>query len=343
MTLTNGSGGGPAGGAPNRIWLDDDLDAQPSPLPPTWDPERPPMRSEPFLTQLSDPRTIAIAFGVGGLAIGVIVTSLLFLVLFDRGGGEEIAGTGEAADALIQPDDVPDGSETQGFAGQVTAAAEATASTDGSTSSTSSTTDTTGSTSTVATSSTTTPTVTTAAPTTQTTAAPTTSSTTTTAPTTASTAPSSTTTTAAPTTQATAPSTAAPGPSGGDGAIQQQILDLTNAERAKANCGALTLQPALNAAADAHSEDMAANDYFSHTSQNGASPSDRARAAGYNGGVGENIAAGYPDAASVMNGWMNSPGHRANILNCRYQHLGVGYAVSGSDRRSTIYWTQNFG
>ena len=84
---------------------------------------------------------------------------------------------------------------------------------------------------------------------------------------------------------------------------------------------------------------MAANDYFDHTSQDGRGPTERAAEQGYEGGVGENIAAGYPDAESVMEGWMNSEGHRANILNCDYDVLGVGVA----DRDGTLYWVQNFG
>jgi uncharacterized protein YkwD len=84
---------------------------------------------------------------------------------------------------------------------------------------------------------------------------------------------------------------------------------------------------------------MAANDYFDHTSQDGRSPTDRAAEQGYEGGVGENIAAGYPDADAVMEGWMNSEGHRANILNCDYDVIGIGVA----DRDGTLYWVQNFG
>jgi uncharacterized protein YkwD len=56
--------------------------------------------------------------------------------------------------------------------------------------------------------------------------------------------------------------------------------------------------------------------------------------------VAENIAMGYPDPAAVMTGWMNSPGHRTNILNCQYRQLGVGVAASAKGAR---YWTQDFG
>ncbi len=164
----------------------------------------------------------------------------------------------------------------------------------------------------------------------------------------ATTAPTTTVPSSVPTSEQPAPQPApAPGPdTSADAGVQQEVLALTNAERAAAGCGALTLDPALNAAADGHSEDMAVNDYFSHTDRNGNGPGVRARAAGYPGGaVGENIAVGYRSAASVVQGWMDSPGHRANILNCRYTHLGVGYAEGPSASRgyAPLYWTQVFG
>jgi uncharacterized protein YkwD len=123
--------------------------------------------------------------------------------------------------------------------------------------------------------------------------------------------------------------------------MASQVLALVNDERAKAGCGALTTSSALQRAAQGHSADMAANSYFSHDSQDGRSFSDRIRAAGYSGGaIAENIAAGQQSASAVMQSWMNSSGHRANILNCSYRHLGVGYAKGGS---MSPYWTQDFG
>lgn len=120
-----------------------------------------------------------------------------------------------------------------------------------------------------------------------------------------------------------------------------QVLTLVNAERAKAGCGSLATSSALQQAAQGHSADMAANDYFSHTSQDGRTFADRIRAAGYTGGaIAENIAAGQATASAVMTSWMNSPGHRANILNCAYRYLGVGYAKGGT---YGTYWTQDFG
>lgn len=121
--------------------------------------------------------------------------------------------------------------------------------------------------------------------------------------------------------------------------LEAAVADLVNDERAEAGCGALERDSRLDAAARLHAEDMAANDYFSHTSQDGSGPTERAAAQGYEDGVGENIAAGYPDVEAVMEGWMNSEGHRANILNCDYSLLGVGVA----DRDGTLYWVQDFG
>ncbi len=119
-----------------------------------------------------------------------------------------------------------------------------------------------------------------------------------------------------------------------------QVLQITNAERAKAGCKALAVNSKLTSAAQAHSADMAKNNYFAHNSQDGTSPFDRMKRAGYNfRAAAENIAAGQTTAASVMNAWMNSAGHKANILNCTYTQIGIGYATRGG----TPYWTQDFG
>ena len=135
--------------------------------------------------------------------------------------------------------------------------------------------------------------------------------------------------------------TAKPAPSPVSGGVADQVLALVNNERAKAGCRSVKASSALQRAAQGHSADMAAKDYFSHDSQDGRSFADRIRAAGYSGGsIAENIAAGQSTASSVMKGWMNSAGHRANILNCRYSALGVGYAKGGS---YGYYWTQDFG
>ena len=118
------------------------------------------------------------------------------------------------------------------------------------------------------------------------------------------------------------------------------VATLVNQQRAKAGCGALTVNAKLTKAAQAHSADMAAHNYFSHTDLQGHSPSQRVDAVGYSWRMtGENIAAGQADPQTVMTAWMNSPGHRANILNCGYKDLGVGVAMQGN----TPFWTQDFG
>jgi uncharacterized protein YkwD len=137
-----------------------------------------------------------------------------------------------------------------------------------------------------------------------------------------------------------APSTNAPAPSGG---VTTQVVTLTNAERAKAGCGPLTVNATLTAVAQAHSQDMATNNYFDHNSQDGRTPFDRMTAAGYRySTAAENIAAGQRTPQDVMTAWMNSAGHRANILNCALKEIGVGYAT-GSSSQYGVYWTQDFG
>ncbi len=121
-------------------------------------------------------------------------------------------------------------------------------------------------------------------------------------------------------------------------ALENEVVRLTNAERAKGGCGPLKHDARLHAAALGHSKDMSANNYFDHDSLDGRDVADRVNAAGFSWtAVGENIAMGYPTAAAVVKGWMNSPGHRQNIMNCSYTHIGVGYAKSGGP-----YWTQDF-
>ncbi|PRH77928.1 SCP-like extracellular, partial [Streptomyces solincola] len=117
------------------------------------------------------------------------------------------------------------------------------------------------------------------------------------------------------------------------------VLKLVNDERAKVGCRPLTASGKLDSLAGAHSRDMAARGYFSHTDPDGRTPWDRASAAGVSGLAAENIARGQADAAAVMESWMNSEGHRANILNCDYTTLGVGVQFGSGGP----WWTQNFG
>lgn len=132
-------------------------------------------------------------------------------------------------------------------------------------------------------------------------------------------------------------------PSGGGGSVsnrETEVIRLVNVERNKAGCGALTGESRLHAAAQKHSDLQAEKETMSHQLPGEPSMGDRVTAQGYRwGSVAENVAAGYTTAASVMDGWMNSPGHKANILNCRYKHIGVGVKKSA---KGTLYWTQNF-
>ena len=120
---------------------------------------------------------------------------------------------------------------------------------------------------------------------------------------------------------------------------EAEVLALVNAQRAANGCGALAGDEGLASVARGHSADMAARDYFSHSTPEGVDPFQRAAAAGQSA-MAENIAAGQGSAAAVMESWMNSPGHRANILNCSLTRLGVGVGYGGS---YGIYWTQLFG
>ncbi|MGV9452980.1 sigma-70 family RNA polymerase sigma factor [Streptomyces sp. NPDC003635] len=119
-----------------------------------------------------------------------------------------------------------------------------------------------------------------------------------------------------------------------------QVVALVNKERAAAGCGALAEDALLNQAAQGHSEDMAARGFFDHTNPDGEDPGQRITAAGYRWSTyGENIAKGQQTPEVVMESWMNSPGHRANILNCAFKDIGVGV----HDGPGGPWWTQNFG
>ncbi|MBL1097380.1 CAP domain-containing protein [Streptomyces coffeae] len=143
------------------------------------------------------------------------------------------------------------------------------------------------------------------------------------------------------TTKAASPSSAAPASStatkSSGSSLQDQIVALVNKERAKVGCKPVTVDAKLTKAAQAHSEDMAAHSNMSHTGSDGSSPDDRIERAGYSWSTyGENVAYGYSSPESVMQGWMNSSGHKANILNCDFKEIGVGHAQPGH------YWTQDF-
>ena len=127
----------------------------------------------------------------------------------------------------------------------------------------------------------------------------------------------------------------------------EQVVTLVNQERAANGCGAVTMDERLRLAAQNHSQDMGLNDYFSHTGLNGSSPWDRILAQGYSySQAGENIAVGYSSPESVVNAWMNSTqGHRENILDCNFVHIGMGYFYLANDTGNVNYnhyWTQVF-
>ena len=122
-----------------------------------------------------------------------------------------------------------------------------------------------------------------------------------------------------------------------------EVLQLVNQERTTFGFQPLTLSEKLDTAADRHSQDMAANSYFDHTGRDGSSADQRIERAGYTNWNrwGENIAKGYRSPADVVRGWMNSPGHRANILKAGFTHMGLGYAVTAGVP-GALYWTQVF-
>ncbi|MER5621346.1 CAP domain-containing protein [Streptosporangium sp. NPDC002544] len=156
--------------------------------------------------------------------------------------------------------------------------------------------------------------------------------------------PSSTSTAPAPTPTATTEPTPAPSPTtpapGGGSAVSEEVVRLTNAERQKGGCAPLVSDPQLRSAAQSHSADMAAKNYFSHTSPDGRDLTTRIKASGFSPmrAWAENIAMRQRTPADVLQSWMGSTGHRANIMNCAYTHLGVGVATGSQG----IYWTQIF-
>ena len=119
-----------------------------------------------------------------------------------------------------------------------------------------------------------------------------------------------------------------------------EMVRLVNEQRSAAGCGDVTVDDRLAAAAEGHSRDMADNGYFDHTSLDGRDFGRRAAEHGYDWAIGENIAAGQRTVQEVMDAWMNSDGHRANILNCDARAIGLGIADDGAGTR---YWTQLFG
>lgn len=124
------------------------------------------------------------------------------------------------------------------------------------------------------------------------------------------------------------------------GSMAGQVVNLVNKERKANGLSALSSDSQLAKLAQLKAEDMAKNGYFSHTSPTYGSAFDMMKTYGVSyKTAGENIAKGQKTAASVMDGWMNSSGHRANILKSDYTKIGVGYAKSPD---GTTYWVQIF-
>jgi uncharacterized protein YkwD len=119
------------------------------------------------------------------------------------------------------------------------------------------------------------------------------------------------------------------------------VLAETNTARARHGLRHLTIDIRLAAAAQGHCEDMVRRSFFAHDNPNGLRPHDRVAATGYQYRmVAENIAAGQRSAVAVVDSWMKSVGHRANILNDDLEHIGIGRAEGG---KYGIYWVQVFG
>ncbi len=133
-------------------------------------------------------------------------------------------------------------------------------------------------------------------------------------------------------------------------ALVNRALDLINAERAQHGCGPLTINTQLNQAALRQSQAMAQQHFFDHKDPDGTTPGQRVHDTGYiYQMMGENIEAGTDTAEEAVKVWMNSPGHRANILTCAYKETGLALVddqedvpMKGNAQPYEYYWTQEF-
>lgn len=129
--------------------------------------------------------------------------------------------------------------------------------------------------------------------------------------------------------------------------LAEQVVALVNEQRQQAGLKPMRLNSLLTTSAQAHSQDMALNDFFGHTGSNRSTAEDRIYETGYNyATIGENIAAGFATPESVVQAWMNSPSHRQNILHPLLEEMGVGFYFLENDSGETnyrYYWTQDFG
>jgi uncharacterized protein YkwD len=135
------------------------------------------------------------------------------------------------------------------------------------------------------------------------------------------------------------------------GQVADRVLQLVNQARSQGRrCGEDQFSPTaplasaipLDSAAQSHARDMASREYFAHRSKDGRQPRDRIRTAGYAARLsGENIAFGPESAEEVVTGWLNSPGHCANLMDPRFRHMGIGFATAR--QAGHIYWVQTLG
>ncbi len=145
---------------------------------------------------------------------------------------------------------------------------------------------------------------------------------------------------AAPADKPTAPADKPAAPVGNFSAFQKEVVDLVNVERTNRGLNPLKLDEKLSNVATTKSQDMIDKNYFDHTSPTYGSPFDMMKQFGISyKSAGENIAMGQNSPKEVVTAWMNSPGHRANILNSSFTDIGVGIAKNSS---GSIYWTQMF-
>ena len=134
------------------------------------------------------------------------------------------------------------------------------------------------------------------------------------------------------------------------GGVEDQVLAAVNKARAGAGCAALTVNAKLVKAAKGHAKAMAEQNFFSHSSKNGAKFSSRIKAQGYSySKVAENIGAGQSSAAGIMESWMGSAGHRKNILDCALRETGIAVVYQPDDQplkgqkyAMKYYWVEVF-
>lgn len=159
--------------------------------------------------------------------------------------------------------------------------------------------------------------------------------------------PSSPSPSESPTTEPTPddPPPSPPTSGGGTNAQEREVLELTNQARRNQGCRPLQLDDSLVEAAGRHASDMVRRHYLDHTNPDGQGPGDRMAAAGFRGsGWGENIAAGYDSPQRVFAAWMKSDGHRANILNCKFNRIGIGFDPGQvKSQWGPGSWVQDFG